>query len=431
MINSLYTAQSGLNTSKYSVDVTSNNIANENTEGYVKRVVNTSELSSLDDDIGNGVSFDGVTRTTSVYLYNQLVAQNSQASYYEQEDSILSNIEIMFSETEETGFSTTLSEFFDSVESLRSDPNSLVYKNELSNQSELLVDGIKSLYTSLEESQDDTRSLLNDQVEEINTILQNIADLNEQMIQNNSTSNDLLDKRDALEKELSNYVNIEVGTGSSYSLKIGGVNAIFNNTNVYEVSIKEDTSINGDLNTSLTIYNNQLNLTSGSTKALTNELTTSSSNILAYKQSLDDFAKAFVETIDANSETSIFTGTDVSTLEFVSNNINDLTSDDLENLVQIQWNDEINVDSTTSNTSTFSEFFQNLLVSISSDVENNSNKLDSANAIVNSLESTYNELTKVDTDEEMVNLLQYQAAYEANAKIITAVDEMLQTLLDM
>lgn len=431
MINSLYTAQSGLNTSKYSVDVTSNNIANENTEGYVKRVVNTSELSSLDDDIGNGVSFDGVTRTTSVYLYNQLVAQNSQASYYEQEDSILSNIEIMFSETEDTGFSTTLSEFFDSVESLRSDPNSLVYKNELSNQSELLVDGIKSLYTSLEESQDDTRSLLNDQVEEINTILQNIADLNEQMIQNNTTSNDLLDKRDALEKELSNYVNIEVGTGSSYSLKIGGVNAIFNNTNVYEVSIKEDTSINGDLNTSLTIYNNQLNLTSGSTKALTNELTTSSSNILAYKQSLDDFAKAFVETIDANSETSIFTGTDVSTLEFVSNNINDLTSDDLENLVQIQWNDEINVDSTTSNTSTFSEFFQNLLVSISSDVENNSNKLDSANAIVNSLESTYNELTKVDTDEEMVNLLQYQAAYEANAKIITAVDEMLQTLLDM
>lgn len=42
MINSLYTAKSGLTTSKYSVDVTSNNIANENTTGYVKRTVNTS-----------------------------------------------------------------------------------------------------------------------------------------------------------------------------------------------------------------------------------------------------------------------------------------------------------------------------------------------------------------------------------------------------
>ena len=38
---------------------------------------------------------------------------------------------------------------------------------------------------------------------------------------------------------------------------------------------------------------------------------------------------------------------------------------------------------------------------------------------------------RVDPDQEMINLLQYQAAYEANAKIITAVDEMLQTLLAM
>ena len=77
------------------------------------------------------------------------------------------------------------------------------------------------------------------------------------------------------------------------------------------------------------------------------------------------------------------------------------------------------------------KFYQNLLVTISSNVEDNSFKLEAQDAIVNSLESTYNNLTKVDSDEEMINLLQYQAAYEANAKIITAVDEMLQTLLDM
>ena len=44
MINALYIAKSGLDTSRYSVEVTSNNIANENTTGYVKRVVNTSEF---------------------------------------------------------------------------------------------------------------------------------------------------------------------------------------------------------------------------------------------------------------------------------------------------------------------------------------------------------------------------------------------------
>ena len=44
---------------------------------------------------------------------------------------------------------------------------------------------------------------------------------------------------------------------------------------------------------------------------------------------------------------------------------------------------------------------------------------------------TIRDKNKVDPDEEMINLLQYQAAYEANAKIITAVDEMIQTLLAM
>ena len=105
-----------------------------------------------------------------------------------------------------------------------------------------------------------------------------------------------------------------------------------------------------------------------------------------------------------------------------------LTSDDLENLAQIQWDEDVTIGSSKTS---FTEFYQDLLVTISSNVENNSFKLESQDAIVSSLTSTYNNLTKVDSDEEMINLLQYQAAYEANAKVITAVDEMLQTLLNM
>ena len=127
MINALYIGQSGLSASKYSVDVTSNNIANENTEGYVKRVVNTSETTDLQDDIGNGVSFDVVTRSSNDYLYDKLVSQSSLSSYYEQENSTLSEIETMFSETESSGLSTTLSNFFDSIESLRSNPTNSIY----------------------------------------------------------------------------------------------------------------------------------------------------------------------------------------------------------------------------------------------------------------------------------------------------------------
>lgn len=532
MINSLYTAKSGLSTSKYSVDVTSNNIANENTTGYVKRTVNTSELPELENDIGNGVSFDGVTRNTNVYLYDKLVSQNSLASYYEQEDSILSNLEIMFSETESSGFSTTLSTFFNSIESLRADSTNLIYQNDLATQAQSLVDGLQSLNDELNSALDTTTQQLEDQVDTVNNILEQIVYLNKQIVESNTDSNDLLDKRDALEKELSNYVDIEIDRDSeTYNLKIAGVNVIFNNTNLHEVSISENNIaqkdiynssdlddsnfsdgdeisivLNGtttltlsanvsgttenelknqiinEINTnskfsdytayldssnnlviksniegeegefdiaisvnnseisksanskeasnsvSLAVYNNELSLTGGSLKAITQELTSSTSNIYAYKNSLDSFAKALVDTVNSSSETPLFKGSSVDTLSFDKDSITSLTNEDLENLAEIQWNENITIGNTSTS---FSEFYQNLLVTVSSNVENNNFKLESQNAIVNSLESTYNNLTKVDPDEEMINLLQYQAAYEANAKVITAVDEMLQTLLAM
>jgi len=534
-MNSLYTAQTGLNTARYSVDTTANNLANENTQGYKKRIVETSEISLLNSgQTGNGVSFDGVTRSTSTYLYLQLVKQNSVQSYYEQENSILSNVEMMFSETDTSGFSITLSNFFDSIETLRAEPDNLIYQNELSTQSDILVSSLQNLYSSLEDIQSSSLELLNEQVGQVNTLLEQITFINEKIMQSSSVANDLLDKRDQLELELSSLVNINVDTSNgNYVLKVGDTTAIFNNMNLHELSVveeyvaqkdiyttsdlddanvadgqtvtltlnngqtlsfsantsgatpnelkqqivdaintsadfsslsarldssnnliitsveegekgqfdlsisiddtevvKSNKSVEAANNISVAIYGNEVSLQSGSIKALTENLTTSTSKISQYKQSLDDFAKALVEMTSSTTSTKLFSGSSVNSLVF-TNNISQLSAKDLDTLAQIQWNTDINIDSNSSETTSFSKFYQKLLVSISSDVENSTFKLESQVAIVNSLSNAHDNLTKVDSDEEMINLLKYQAAYEANAKVITIVDEMLQTLLNM
>lgn len=535
MINSLYTAKTGLDVSKYAVETTSNNITNENTEGYLKRVVNLSEIDLVGAKTGSGVQVEDITRVTNIYLYNQLVTQSSTSAYYDQEESILSNIETMFSETDSSGLSINLSDFFTSLETLRASPNSLINQNDFEENAGLLVDNLNSLYTDLNDIQEDTLSLLNDQVEKVNEILDEIVYLNKEMAQNGTTSNDLLDKRDVLEKELAIYVNIEVETSdSNYSLKIAGVNTIFNSTNFHEVSVVEeniaqkdiydssslndDNLVDGDIitlnlnntttisltasvsgtddyelktqimdeinsnsdfssleayldtsnnliikakesgenefftldisindtkidksesskeastTTSIEIYGEELPLNSGSIYSLTKNLTTDTSSISSYKNSLNSFANALVEITSQNSETAIFKGSGVSSFQFVENSVNNLTSDDLENLAQIQWGDEYDIDETGENLSSFSEYYQNLLVTISSNVETVNFKIEAQDALINSLETTYNNLTKVDSDEEMISLIKYQAAYEANAKVITVVDEMLQTLLNM
>lgn len=432
MMNSLYIARSGLDASKYSVDVTSNNIANQNTEGYIKRVVNTSEINYTNsNEVGSGVSFDGVTRTTSDYLYDKLVSQNSLASYYSQQDSVLSGLETTFSETDSAGLSTTLSNFFSSLETLRSSSSSLVNQNDFSTQAQTLVDNLKSLNDSIDETFSSTQKELQTQVDSVNNILKQIVSLNDNIFKNGaSSSNDLLDKRDSLEKELSNYANIEVNNDNGmYNLKVAGVSVIFNNTNLDEITIDGDFSDLNNLNTNLKVYNENLNLTSGSLKSLKSQLTTSTSDISSYKQSLNDFAKAIVDYTSSNSSTPIFSGTDVDSLSFDKNKISSLTSSDLDNLSNLQWSSSLTIGTTTK--TSFSDFYQNLLSTVSSNVSTNSSKLDSQNSIVNSLQTSYDNLTKVDPDTEMINLMQYQSAYEANAKIITAVDEMLQKLLAM
>ena len=66
---------------------------------------------------------------------------------------------------------------------------------------------------------------------------------------------------------------------------------------------------------------------------------------------------------------------------------------------------------------------------VSEDKENVDFRKSTQDAVTESLQNAYDKLTKVDKDEEMMNLIKFQAAYEANAKLITMVDEMLATIL--
>ena len=121
-------------------------------------------------------------------------------------------------------------------------------------------------------------------------------------------------------------------------------------------------------------------------------------------------------------------------MKFNESAINDLNQKDLDYLATLQWKKDLSFDGkaqdpNNSDATSLSEFFQETRVSVSSDKESSDFLLKTQKDIQSALTSSYNELVKVDKDEEMVNLIKFQAAYTANAKLITIIDEMLQTLL--
>jgi len=242
MLNSLNVAQSGLGAARIAVENVSNNIANENTPGYKKRVVQISELSIVDSRFtGRGVRADEAYRITSQYMYDTLIEENSKYNYYDKVSKMVGNVETMFRETDTSGFSHDLDRFFQAMENLRANPNSEVHKTTLQTQGNIVVDSLQNLYSDIEKEEGLVREEVDGTVTKINDILKKIGDVNEKIADFNGATNDLLDKRDQLETDLSQYIDVSVDrSNNEYQLSIGGTVAIRFNTNVREVTVVDE-----------------------------------------------------------------------------------------------------------------------------------------------------------------------------------------------
>lgn len=84
MLNTLNVSHTGLNAAKIAVENVSNNIANENTAGYKKRVAQLSEIEQMDSRFtGRGVNATSTYRITSQYMYDKLISENTKINYYD------------------------------------------------------------------------------------------------------------------------------------------------------------------------------------------------------------------------------------------------------------------------------------------------------------------------------------------------------------
>ena len=639
MLSTLNVSQTGMNAARIAVENVSNNIANENTVGYKKRVVQVSELAQSDGRFtGRGVDSSTAYRITSQYMYDKIMSENTKANYYDKVSNMIGSVESIFSETKDSGFSADLNRYFQAIENLRTNPNSEIYKSVLKSSGSIVVESLQNLYTSIEQQQLSEKTELKVNVNKVNGLLKEIGDINVKL-EKYEFNNDLLDKRDQLELELSNYVDISVNrAGGYYELKVAGEMAISNNTNVrtfdviesktnqvdkfynqkfdskgnfeiidplkfeadnttpktyadgdkityklnnaVEVSITigekiRDTTkpedpvtgypfldINGDGNfeisedelvralvfkinnseetkglvsayngdylvdaagnkttndnadqylrieskfpgtenqfegrlsvekkivppstpedrvgevlfrnenisknpqtdVTITINEKEISLKSGIMKAQVDNLSSSlgANKFQVYLDKLDSFAKTLSDVSDkfmkvgsneyiygdAASDASngivenigLFTGLNVKDLKFNKSAVKDLNQEKLDYLATIQWKKDISFDgigqknSNPSKSTSLLDFFRDLKVGISSDKESNDFLQETQNNVKQSIKSSYEQLTRVDKDEEMLNLMKFQAAYTANAKIVTTINEMIQTLLGL
>ncbi|OZI74676.1 flagellar hook-associated protein FlgK [Bordetella genomosp. 12] len=223
-------AMTGLNASQAGLEVTSHNITNAATDGYSRQRLVTSTAGAAESSqgfYGRGVQVDTVKRQYDSFLYKQLVGAKGSAAQLSAQYDQLSAINNQFSDRT-VGLTPALSAFFSSLNSAASSPADAAVRQDLSGKTSTLVTQLNSAYQQLENQRDGLNTQVSSAVSQVNSYLERINDLNQQITvarsKSNQPPNDLLDQRDSALSELNELVGVrwyEQGDSLNISLQSG------------------------------------------------------------------------------------------------------------------------------------------------------------------------------------------------------------------
>lgn len=431
------------------LEVTSHNIVNSANENYSRqRIMLETETSNLTAGIvwGNGVRIDTVQRMRDKLVDSHILSTNQKFSDSNRQSQLVGQIEDLFSEPSDLGISNLMTTFFNSFNELAVTPNSLPLRTNVLNSANNLSAKVTSINQSLTSLKGDIRQEFQQKVNQVNSLLKQIHQINYEQFSNAYNGvpvNDLLDQRDALVDELSKLVNINVVYDNTNSavISIGGALAVDRMHSAEFVA--EET--NGKLNLKVKDGAYPIVLTGGELNALSNVY---SKKIPAYQDKLDTVINSLVEAVNTeHSQGYTISDPQETGLNFFEGYVNgelivneEIVND--PNKIAIsqdgsEGNGEIALriaqltDAKLMNGNTLQEGYGSLINDIGNDGMLQNNYTSANQIVLNELDQLKASQSGVSVDEEMTNVLKFQRTYEASAKLITIADDMLKTILEM
>lgn len=427
------------------IDVTSGNIANANNENYTRRRLDLSSLNRL-NGFGSGSNNDSLMRMRQKFAEYSLWRENHNLGRYEKEESLLKQIESIFGEDSDGSIQNVMIEFWNAWNELANDPESESARSLLKNKGILLANTFKTNHTRIVKMQRQMDPEINDTVNKINQISNQLLQINQQV--RVGPSADLLDERDLLIDELSHLINIDVKEkdNGEVSVLFGGHILISENkANPIELSINSNNNLHS-ARVTFKDSNYEPDIDGGKLAGLINVF---NNKIPGYLSQLDTLAVNLAEQVNSIHKTGYnIAGT--TGLNFFTSNITGAANfrmDDAimnnptliasraategvgdNSIAEAMFNLQFN---TIIANETPSDFYTSLVTAIGTDIDDVSFLRHSQELITQQLQNQRDEISGVSLDEEMTKLIQYEQAYQAAAKIVTTVDEMLQTIINL
>ncbi|MCX7923034.1 MAG: flagellar hook-associated protein FlgK [Clostridia bacterium] len=213
----LNVAVRGLYTAQRNLDVVNHNLNNVNTPGYSrqKNVQVASTPIHMNDGtgmVGSGAEVISVNRVRDEYLDFKYWSENISFGEWSTKKELLSDLEAIFGEPSDSGFTQVMNEFYGSLHELAKDPSSEAARSIVREKGVTVAKYFNSMAAHFEKQQGDINYRTKVKVEEVNSIGTQIAELNRQIYTtelDGNIANDLRDQRTLLVDKLSKLINAE------------------------------------------------------------------------------------------------------------------------------------------------------------------------------------------------------------------------------
>ena len=437
--------------------VTANNIANANTPGYSREVAILEESPPTlmgNTMVGTGVTMEKVESVRDNILNLRIDQETSQQSSLGSYLTSMNQVQALFNETQGAGLQTDLSNFFNSFQSLTTDPTSSSLRQATITAGQNLAGAFSQTSQNLATIQQGLDQSVVQTVQQVNQLTAQVADLNQQIqTVSNAGQNpgSLEDQRDQVLKSLSGLIDTAVVYSDDGTVSVTTTNGTLldcgNQSDALTTQLDTTTGMHQVLaqgtDITSTIAGGQLqgfinardegipsaqtsldNLAAGLVSAV-NQQQSTGYDMTGAKGS--DFFTPFTPSVaGSNAGAAATMAVAITDTDQIAASSDGTQGDNGNATALAGLQDKAIVSGQTAGS-----YYSNLIDQVGNTVSNSTSEQEAIGLVLQQLTNQQSAVSGVSLDEEATNLISYQRAYEAAARVISTVDELVSTTINM
>lgn len=444
-------ALSSLQAQRRALELAGQNIANANTAGYTRQRVDMQALGgntvpaihSTYEGAGSGVEVTDIARLRDEFLETRGRTEHSRNAYLTTSQAAYVGIEDVFNEPSDTALAAQLGDFWAAWHDVSNQPGDAPARSQLIQRGAVVADGLRAAHDALAAQWTNNRTQADAKVTEVNTTAATVAQLNETIRRAQAAGtpvNDLQDQRDVHLQKLAELVGVTATrqNNGTVDVFVGGSALVTGaHSRKIEVVGSGDLGGVGTAPVKLQWADSKTQIPIGGSVGAA--LDTMNTVIPEYAGKLDGVAAKLAGTVNAVHEAGygldgvsgrpFYTGTTASTLAVAITGTGEVAASASATGTMNGANADA-LGKFAGRTDGADAAYREMVVGLGVQTEAVGRRADIQASVTASVDASRAAESGVNLDEEMTNLITFQRAYEAAARVMTTVDGMLDTLIN-